>query len=216
MARTKRQTKTPVPDSKPQRPARGEPDKPKSKPRAPGRTKGSGRRKREPRPTGRPTKIDQRVRVNLPQADGKPKEVVMTVAEAVVAVLRSGCSIDTAASVVGIHRTTIYDWIARGEEFRGAEKVPAAERRFSDFADAVTRAREVVVQMALDGILEAGKADWRAYAWFLERSRPDEFGRRTRFELGDGDGGTLTLAELMASAGTDPSSADDADDPDVR
>lgn len=199
------------------------PAKPKakaSKPKAP-KPKGKATKRRPRRKLGRPRMIDQMVTVELP-AKGKKRrrqatKKQMTVGQAVVTVLACGCSIDTAASVVGITRTTIYDWIAKGQEFADAElkEIPKDQRVYTEFSDAVARAREMVVQLALDGIIEAGKEDWRALAWFLERSRPDEFGRRTRYDFGDGKGGSLTLAELMASSVTDPSSADDSEDPDL-
>jgi hypothetical protein len=133
-------------------------------------------------------------------------------------VLSCGCSVKTAASVVGITEFTIYDWLAKGQEYAGMESfkgLPPAAPSYVQFSKDVTRARERVVQLALDGIIEAGKEDWRALAWFLERSRPDEWGRRTRHDFGDGKGGTMTLADLMAAAASEPSRASDADDPDL-
>jgi hypothetical protein len=203
VARTKKQTKAPTP--KPRK--RAAP----SKAKAPARTKKQTRR---PKPTGRPSKIEQFVKIVNPKT-GKTK--TLTVGEAVVLILESGATVETAAGTVGIGRSTVHDWVARGEEVRGLDpaKLTAAQKSYLDFSDAVTRARETVVTLALAGILEAGKADWRAFAWFLERSRPDEYGRRTRLDHGGvgGDGEKISLAELIARASKDPSTATDADDP---
>lgn len=176
--------------------------KAKSK-RAPAKAKAKARR-RKPKPTGRPSKISQHVRVLDPKTK---REKTLTVGEAVVLCLGAGTTIETAAGTVGIAASTIYDWLARAEEFRGEAKPPKSELPYLEFSEAVTRAREGVVTLALSGIIEAGKADWRALAWYLERSRPDDYGRRTRLDHGGvgGDGEKLSLAELFARAATDPS-----------
>jgi transposase-like protein len=184
--------------------------KPKAKAKAAAGTKAKAapakpkkRRQRKPKPVGRPSKIEQHVQV----IDPKTRQTkVLTVGDAVVLCLEAGSTIDQAAGAVGISSRTIYDWLARAEEHAESEKVPAGEAPFLRFSQAVTRAREGVVVLALKGILEAGKADWRALAWYLERSRPDQYGRRTRLDHGGvgGDGETLTLAEVFARAVTDP------------
>lgn len=185
--------------------------KAKPKKKAPAKAKATPKRKRrsrKPKPTGRPSKIDQTVKVVNPKT-GRQKTV--TVADAIVLCLDAGCTIDQAAGTVGISSRTIYDWLARAEEHAESEDVPKGEESYLQFSQAVTRAREKVVVLALQGILEAGKTDWRAFAWYLERSRPDQYGRRTRLDHGGvgGDGETLTLAELFARASNDPSHDDD-------
>lgn len=203
VARTKQQTKAPTPKKRKRAPAKA--------PKGKGKGKGSGRPRK---PVGRPSKIEQHVKVVDPKTK---RSKTLTVGDAVVLILESGTTIETAAGAVGIGRSTVHDWIARGEEVRGldASKLTAAQKTYLDFSDAVTRARESVVSLALAGVLAAGQADWRAFAWFLERSRPDDYGRRTRLDHGGvgGDGEKISLAELIARAAKDPSTADDADDP---
>jgi transposase-like protein len=215
------------PDDAPAQPKR----EPKRKTDGPAKTKGKAKpapqsgakkknkpRKRSPKPVGRPSKIDQPVRVMVPHpTTGKPQARILTVGDAFVAVLETGCSIETAAAVVGIGKRTVFNWMSQAEEHAESEVVPAGAEKYLHFSQAVTRAREQVVTIALAGILEHAKTDWRAAAWFLERSRPQEYGRSTKIDLGatGADGGRMTLAELMASASTDPSMATDGDDPDV-
>lgn len=138
----------------------------------------------------------------------------MTVGEAIVLCLEAGSTIETAAGTVGISSRSIYDWLARAEEHADSDSIPTGEEKFVQFSQAVTRAREGVVVLALKGILEAGKEDWRAWAWYLERSRPDQYGRRTRLDHGGvgADGESLTLAELFARSVSDPpTERDDTD-----
>lgn len=181
--------------------------------RAPAKGKAKRRRKppRQVRKPGRPPKITQYVTVTMPRPDGKGElELQVTTGEGVVMVLEAGTSIKTAAEALGLHESTVHDWMARAEEHRGQDNPPASEMPYIEFSEAVTRAREQVVHIALRGILEAGKTDWRAWAWFLERSRPDEYGRRTRFDHGGigPDGEHISLAELFARSATDPPTED--------
>ena len=57
------------------------------------------------------------------------------------------------------------------------------ELRLSDFSDAVSRARARAKADALGAIRVGMRDDWRAAAWFLERSFPEEFGRRDHVEI---------------------------------
>jgi hypothetical protein len=232
MAARKPTTKKPRPKSKPGKAPASPRRSPQRKQPAPPQRKGSAKakakpksapakpatpRKRKPKAIGRPSKISQIVRVMVPEKNGKLRAHYITVAAAFVKVLATGCSFETAATTVGVSKVTAYDWISRGEEVRDMEPVPADAEPFLNFANDVARAREQVVTLALAGVLEAGKADWRAFAWFLERSRPQEFGRQTRIDHGaiGADGGRLSMAELMAAAVADPSTASDDDDPDL-
>jgi hypothetical protein len=52
---------------------------------------------------------------------------------------------------------------------------------YRQFRDVVKKAETVAEVGAVAGILTAGKdGNWQALAWFLERTRPDKFGRRER------------------------------------
>jgi hypothetical protein len=124
-----------------------------------------------------------------------------------------------AAAAVGIAESTVHNWLARGQHWVNPESgerlanIPKAELPYLEFLESTTRARAKVVDIALAGILDAGKLDWRAYAWYLERTRPDEYGRRTRFEVGGKDGEGLSLAEVFAAAAADPDTSNA--DPDL-
>lgn len=202
-------TKTKKPPAKPK-------TKGKAKAKAPAKAKGRGKPKapRKPKAVGRPSKIEQPVEVFVTEGKKVEKKIV-TVGEAVVMALEHGCTLEKAAETTGVHRTTIHDWLARAEEWRPAveegKTIPAAEAKYLDFLYATTRARARAVEDALRTILEAGKGDWRAAAWFLERSFPDDYGRRTRLDHGGvgGDGETMSLAELFARAASDPPTEDD-------
>lgn len=146
---------------------------------------------------------------------GRPSKIDPNRADRIVALLRTGCTIANAAQAGGIDEGTFYRWMNRGAEHRA----PAA---FRDFREQVLRARAEAEASAVaevrkgarggdvlerrtithrDGRVETVErlqpADWRASAWFLERSRAKDWGRRTLVELTGQDGGPV---EVVTSA----------------
>ena len=88
--------------------------------------------------------------------------------------LREGMSIVAACTQAGISENTHYRWLEECEDGEWTEEVNAAK----DFAEAV----------ALAKLKRLGdeKADWRAYAWILERRYPDRWGAKKEVDLNVG------------------------------
>lgn len=130
----------------------------------------------------------------------------------IVELVRAGCTVANAAEAGNIDEGTFYRWMQRGAEHRAT---PAFRR----FREDVLRARaeaeaEAVVQVRRgarggavverrtiehkDGRTETIEKlqppDWKADAWFLERSRPKSWGRRTLVEVSGVDGGDIPVA----------------------
>lgn len=87
------------------------------------------------------------------QLDGLTPEVQERLCEA----LRAGAHMAEGAIYGGVHRTTVYRWLARGEG-------DGAPRRFRDFAAAVREAEAGFEIKSLELIARAGDEDWRARA----------------------------------------------------
>lgn len=83
--------------------------------------------------------------------------------ERILTAIREGNTRRAAAALGGIGERTLYDWIAKDEQF--SQDVIKAEGEAE--AEMVSR----VHRAALDG-------SWQAAAWWLERRRPGEFGRK--------------------------------------
>lgn len=152
--------------------------------------KPKGGRKRRPR--GRPPKIAESITV-------KGKRGKLTRGEAIVHYLSRGLYVEDAAALSGVHRSTAFDWIARGEEWIDVEdaKIPESERIYRDFAVSVENARSTAVEEALDSIrVAAREGQWQAAAWFLERTKPGRYSRMERREISGADGGPITLLDL--------------------
>lgn len=115
--------------------------------------------------------------------------------------LRSGAFVKTAAQANGISESTLQYWIGRADD-------PDADPIYSEFSEAFRRARATAEADAVRLIVEAGRKEWRALAWFLERSFPEHYGKRTKTELTGAQGGPITLAGLEALMGVgDPDAA---------
>jgi transposase len=117
--------------------------------------------------------------------------------------LREGMSIVAACTQAGISENTHYRWLEECEDGEWTEEVNAAK----DFAEAV----------ALSKLKRLGdeKADWRAYAWILERRYPDRWGAKKELELNVGstsDKGTEMVASMISQVQEQLSPRDDEDE----
>ena len=88
--------------------------------------------------------------------------------EACLNALRAGNTRTASATFAGISRMTLYRWLEADETFRDA--VEKAE------ADAEVRYASQVARAATDGT-------WQAAAWWLERRRHADYGRRDRVDM---------------------------------
>lgn len=87
--------------------------------------------------------------------------------------LRGGNTRRVAALVAGIDESTFYAWINRGE---------AGEAPFAEFLKTVKAAEAEAEEESLLQIKTAARDSWQAAAWYLERKRPDDWGRRDRID----------------------------------
>lgn len=85
----------------------------------------------------------------------------------IIDALRAGNTRKAACAYAGIDLHTLARWSAANATF--ATAIEKAE------ADAEVRAVAAVVK--------AGEKQWQAHAWWLERRRPDDYGRRDRLEV---------------------------------
>lgn len=89
--------------------------------------------------------------------------------------IRAGNYMETAAHYAGIGVSTLHEW----------------RDKYADFAEAIEKARAEAETRNVVLIQSAAKTNWQAAAWWLERSFPDKYGRRTRVE----HGGEVTIHE---------------------
>lgn len=99
---------------------------------------------------------------------GRPRALDDTKRREICALIVAGAGIRRAAQYVGCSYSTICREAQRDEEFR----------------DQLRRAKATMQLAPLQAMRQAVQTNWRAAAWMLERSDPEQFGRRYRNSLG--------------------------------
>jgi hypothetical protein len=89
-----------------------------------------------------------------------------------LAAIRAGVPIRHATAAVGISHQSYYAWCRQGRTDRDAGRRTACRR----LVDRIEKAEAEMVTLRMARITKAGKDDWRADAWVLERRLPAEFG----------------------------------------
>ncbi len=116
---------------------------------------------------------------------GRPLGWSQEIQDEMVAILKDGNYVETACAIVGLAKSTFYDWTNWGRQARDkVNKDPNAkltknERICLDFSDAIKKASAEAEARDLYLIGQAAKYSWQAAAWRLERKFPDRWGRKT-------------------------------------
>jgi hypothetical protein len=120
---------------------------------------------------------------------GQKTKLTEDVMARVAQFLRNGNSIQTSMRANGLHPDSYYAWCERGEADLAAGKGTI----FTEFTENCARARGEGVAALVNVIRSAGlgtlrnegdklvgaPGDWKALAWILERTHPEEFAARS-------------------------------------
>jgi IS30 family transposase len=106
--------------------------------------------------------------------------------------LRAGNYMEHAADYAGVHVSTVYRWLEKGNaELERREQGFKPDKKLDqlcDLCEAVKKAKGEAVVRAMALIQNAASSGtWQASAWFLERTQPNFFGRKTEI-VGEGGG----------------------------
>ena len=122
-----------------------------------------------------------------PKKMGRPTMLNEDMAVAIIALLSRGNYRKVVAEFVGIRGDTLSAWVDKGlgylKMLEQGESLEADEQLFADFAAGVFKAESRAEIDAIESIMNAGKHDWRASAWYFERTKPDRFGKIDRSEV---------------------------------
>jgi hypothetical protein len=113
---------------------------------------------------------------------GRPTKLTPELQEELLKALRGGAYVEDACGYVGIHKDTFYEWMRRGAD---------GDDLYSEFSDAVEKARATAVVRNIALLQKAAEDSWQAAAWWLERTRPNQYGRRTN--IAGPDGGAIEI-----------------------
>lgn len=143
------------------------------------------------------TDLPRRLEDGTPTELGRPLALTEELTNEIVWWLRQGLTQEDTIRVTGVARSTYYSWLDRARELTARVHDPdddfddsnatIEELRLLDLLDGVTGARARSKGDALAALRSAMRSDWRAAAWFLERSFPDEYGRRDRLDVSSSD-----------------------------
>ncbi len=97
----------------------------------------------------------------MPKPKGRKSKFTEPVRERIIEALRAGTTYEIAAQYAGISRSTLYEWIKKGEGFETG--------LYRTFYDNIKKAEAEGAVVHLGTIAQASKKDWKAAAWLLER-----------------------------------------------
>ena len=111
------------------------------------------------------------------RAKGRPTKFTPDVRTRIIAAIRNGNTYEASANYGGICYSLLREWIVRGEEDESGD--------FLEFVEAVKKAEaEAEVESVALIRRSAQDGQWQAAAWFLERRKPSDWGRKDRHEIG--------------------------------
>ncbi|OWK36539.1 hypothetical protein [Fimbriiglobus ruber] len=105
---------------------------------------------------------------------GRPTKLTPLIKKIVLMALEGGATRKTAAEMAKVSPRTFQLWLRLGLS-------PDADPEYREFRTDVLRAEAEAVLSCVDLIRKAGKKDWRAAAWWLERHCP-EYAKTKTFE----------------------------------
>lgn len=102
--------------------------------------------------------------------------------------LEKSHTIKNACVIAGISESSFYQWLARGTD---------GEHPYSEFAELVRYARARGLVTLVESIIT--DKDWRAKAWYLERTRPEDFGHLAHRLIHPGVPQTLSVPQIRVT-----------------
>ena len=92
---------------------------------------------------------------------GRPSKFTKDRKERIVQAIQAGCTYEMAADYAGITRSTLWNWLKKGEDPK--------QKSYCTFLDQVKKAEVEGAMVHLGTIAQASQKDWKASAWMLER-----------------------------------------------
>jgi len=135
----------------------------------------------------------------------RPKKLTQDLQDRLCALIARGHYATTACHAVGLGEATYFRWMELGtdhleKDADGGRKKVAGRSPYLEFREAVQKAQANAQMAHMEAIREAAFEvvagpdgaqrvrckNWTASAWFLERTRPDLFGRRDVVHVAEG------------------------------
>ena len=117
---------------------------------------------------------------------GRRTKLTRELLHEIAARLAGGLYFETACQLCSVTPRSGFAWLAKAREiqarFEDAEEEPTDPEQalFLQFLHAVENAKAEAEARSVLGIRDAGKTDWRAHAWYLERTQGDKYAPKER------------------------------------
>jgi hypothetical protein len=113
-----------------------------------------------------------------------PPKLTLALIDEIVMAVRAGNYIETACAYAGIHKDSYYEWLKIGAAAKTKDEATLTERErlCLSFSYRIAQAWAFAEVQDMTAIGEAGKTEWTALAWRLERKIPGRYGRRKETE----------------------------------
>jgi len=103
---------------------------------------------------------------------GRPTKLTPTITALIATLIEDGNYAETAAEAAGIHRATFHTWMKKGDQQTSGQ--------YKTFHDTIKKAQAKAETHHLNTITTAANnGTWQAAAWWLERTRPHQYAKRT-------------------------------------
>lgn len=134
--------------------------------------------------------------------------------QAILEALRQGAYLEVAGRRGGVSAATIHRWMDLGrssvaaveaahrriEEGEKGVKVPPAHEPYHSFYEEVEAARAQSEMRAVTIVQLAGRNDWKAAAWYLERAFPKRWGSKALVEHSGNSDAPVVVEHKAAGA----------------
>lgn len=122
-----------------------------------------------------------------------PTQISRRLVDRIMLDLVSGAPLESVAGRTGASKAAIYKWKAKGEELAALaeaeeidpEELSTRDRLCLELALGIEDARSSVVVAAVAAVRSAFQREWRAAAWYMERTDPENWGRPYRERTGE-------------------------------
>lgn len=125
-----------------------------------------------------------------PATIGRPTKLTPDLANTICGLVAQGNYLKAAAGAVAVDAGTVHRWVSKGA-------APDADPLYRDFRDQLQKAKAMAeARMVRVITTAANQGQWTAAAWWLERTNPEEWGKRDRLEVTGADGGPIETRQI--------------------
>jgi len=124
----------------------------------------------------------------MPPRGRKPSKVDDPKVKLLLQALSAGNYVEVSCAYAGISVATVYQWLEKGRQekqrIENGGKPDPNKATYVELLEAIetARAKAVVANVAI--IQQAARnGTWQAAAWWLERTNPQQFGRKVQAEV---------------------------------